>query len=400
MAGPTTVAVDAQLMSVGWSDAQDAEPAIAEAMAMAMRGRSCAAGDLVLVMADIQYARDDLMAAATARGAPAQVIGCSSTAAFATLSDVPHRCVVLHLPADRLAIGVGSSPDGHQDLTAAARDASLRAKTAASAVTAADGVARPHAALLLIAGGLSGDLREVVRGAYEIAGAGVPLVGGAAGEDWSLSGTWQADGTAIYDHGVVAVWLASPDPLGIGIDHGYEPVSRQMQVTRGAGDVIQELDGRPALEVYLEARGGLGRTDADNFLGQALDRPLGLPTADGTYEVRVILSTSEDGLVLNGHVHDQAVVRVLAADEPRLHAGARRAVTTATAVLGREPRAVLVFSCAIRHAILGQRIGNEIATIADALDGAPAAGFYTYGEFARDYGATGFHNASVSVLAL
>jgi hypothetical protein len=99
-------------------------------------------------------------------------------------------------------------------------------------------------------------------------------------------------------------------------------------------------------------------------------------------------------------VHDQAVVRLLAADHQSLLDGAHRAVTGAVGRLGRPCRGALVFSCAARLQLLGAGIDDEVRTIERALDGAPAAGFFTYGEFARVTGSTGFHNASVAVLAL
>ena len=46
------------------------------------------------------------------------------------------------------------------------------------------------------------------------------------------------------------------------------------------------------------------------------------------------------------------------------------------------------------------RLASEIATVSEGLGGCPAGGFFTFGEFARLTGTTGFHNATVAVLAL
>jgi len=46
-----------------------------------------------------------------------------------------------------------------------------------------------HSVLMLLSDGLSGDQQEVVRGAYSVAGASVPLVGGCAGDDCGCGGS-------------------------------------------------------------------------------------------------------------------------------------------------------------------------------------------------------------------
>src|SRR5688572_12194950 len=60
----------------------------------------------------------------------------------------------------------------------------------------------------------------------------------------------------------------------------------------------------------------------------------------------------------------------------------------------------LVFSCTGRIAPLGAHREFEAAAVTGSLGGAKVAGFFTYGEFARVTGSTGFHNATVVVLAV
>jgi hypothetical protein len=90
----------------------------------------------------------------------------------------------------------------------------------------------------------------------------------------------------------------------------------------------------------------------------------------------------------------------MSSDDEALIEGARRAAAEAVSNLTQRARVVLVFSCGSRVALLGDRVHEEVAAISSALDGVPVCGFYTYGEFARTTGSSGFHNSSVSVLAL
>ena len=62
---------------------------------------------------------------------------------------------------------------------------------------------------------------------------------------------------------------------------------------------------------------------------------------------------------------------------------------------------LLAFDCIARRGVLGDRgIRSEISRIAEHAEGAPVAGFYTYGEIARTSGIAGFHNQTLVVLAV
>ena len=67
---------------------------------------------------------------------------------------------------------------------------------------------------------------------------------------------------------------------------------------------------------------------------------------------------------------------------------------------GRTPLGFLAFDCIARRGVLGSEgIRDEVARIKSYSQGAPVAGFYTYGEIARTHGVSGFHNQTLVVLA-
>ncbi len=76
------------------------------------------------------------------------------------------------------------------------------------------------------------------------------------------------------------------------------------------------------------------------------------------------------------------------------------ACASALEQLHGSPIAVLAFDCVARRGVIGDLgIHAEVDRIADRA-GAPIAGFYTYGEFARTQGASGFHNQTLVTLAI
>ena len=68
---------------------------------------------------------------------------------------------------------------------------------------------------------------------------------------------------------------------------------------------------------------------------------------------------------------------------------------------GAAPVGMLAFDCIARRGVLGDTgIVEEVNRIASHAEGAPVAGFYTYGEIARTRGLGGFHNQTLVVLAV
>ncbi len=64
------------------------------------------------------------------------------------------------------------------------------------------------------------------------------------------------------------------------------------------------------------------------------------------------------------------------------------------------PGVLLVFSCAARAAIFGERTSEEPRLLQAAAGEIPTFGIYCCGEFARTAGVLGTHNATLTALAL
>jgi hypothetical protein len=396
------MADDGDRRSVGQGSSVHADEVVAarECVAAALSGRTPGPDDLLMVHVTVGYEPLRFFEAVAEAAEPARVVGCTAFAAFTSAASVGRGAVALYVPAAELTFGVAAADSISGDLRGAARRVTELARERAGG----DG---EHSVLMMLSDGLAGDLREIVRGSYAVTGATVPLVGGAASEDLSMGATYQFADGKLMSNSLVAIWINSPHPLGIGVAHGWHPIGDPMTVTRAVGNVVHELDGRPAADVYLEQRGGIGAGDgfgdaaSPTFARLTFDHPLGLANAAGTLDGRHILGrTPEGSLVMFGHVSEQSVVQVLAGARQDLLDAAGTAAATAVRRLGAEPRGALVFSCAGRVSPLGDALPEEPIAIGARLGGAPFAGFFTYGEFARVTGATGFHNATVVVLAL
>jgi hypothetical protein len=264
---------------------------------------------------------------------------------------------------------------------------------------------RQHTLLFLLADGLCGDQMEVVRGAYEVCGARVPLMGACAGDDMALQSTRQIHEDRVLTHAVVAAAISSDAPMAIGIAHGWKPLSEPMLVTESHGTTLVSLDDRPALDVYFEQFEAPEdvRNDPSQFFSFAHTRPVGIARRQRT-EIRYVY----------GADYEQRTITVFA-EVPQgamayLMQGSSHSVLEATAEVcalaeqelqGLPARGFMLLECVARKSLLDQAglldASLRLPTVRDEVS---VGGFYTYGEIARTEGAGGLHNQTVVALAL
>lgn len=379
----------------GVSAADDAATAGRESVLGAIGDRPLGPDDLVLLFPSASYDLEALHAAALTAAAPAAVVGATTVGAFTAVTQVPTGCVAVVLRGgDHTRFGVAHLDRVDDDCAALGRAA---AQLALDRV----GAQREHSVLLLLCDVLTPDQRALTRGAYEVTSALVPIVGGAAGDDLHFVRTFTLGDGRVSGNGLVAVWITSDRPLAVAVGHGWLPIGTPMLVTRAEGSVIHELDGRPALERYLEASGVDLTRDARSFGELCMAIPVGIPTGTGGHDIRQVHERTPDGgLVLTAGVPEQTVLRTMTSEPSSLLGGVEGAAADALAQLDGRARLAVVFSCCTRVPMLAERVGEEVEAIRRVLGGVPAAGFYTCGEFARVSGSTGIHNASVALLCL
>jgi hypothetical protein len=351
---------------------------------------------LLIVFCSDRYELEPLLAGLNEGAAGAPVIGCTTAGEISTTG-----------PGDASVVVVALGGDGFSVATAVATDASadLRAAGEHAAACMQEVVGREHRALILLTDGLAGNQQEIVRGAHSVLGAGVPLVGGCAGDDLKMSKTFQLGGGRVLSNAVVAAAVGSDAPLGIGVRHGWRRVGDPVLVTRSAGNRVFELDEQPALDVYLKrlAAPEPVRVDSAAFTRFAATHPLGIGRRSGEDQVRFIGEANFEDRSLGciAEVPPAAIAWFMEGDADSVIAATDAACNDALASLdGSLPLGMIAFDCIARRGVLGEEgIRDEIQRVATASGGAPVAGFYTYGEIARTRGAGGFHNQTLVVLA-
>jgi len=351
-------------------------------------------GKLLVVFGSCVYEPRELLDGIRSCSERIPVIGCSTRGEIATSGPGDAGVVVF-------AVGGG----GFSVATSAATAAGgLREAGAAAATCASEVSDRRHRILLMLTDGLAGDQREIVRGAYGVVGAEIPLVGGCAGADPKLGTTVQFHGDEVLSNAVVAATIGSDAPLGIGVHRGWRCVGEPMLVSATEANRVLTLDDEPALDVYL--RELAAPSDATNdpaaFAHFAITHPLGLQRRSGE-EVRAVTGAdfADRSLVCAVEVPQGGLTWFMEGDYESVLAATDLACVKALHQLeGAAPLGFLAFDCIARRGVLGDAgAEQEVARIARHAGGAPLAGFYTYGEIARIHGTGGFYNQTLVVLA-
>jgi hypothetical protein len=382
-------------MAVGSSEDPDPRTAGATAAASAIAGPD---PKLLVVFCSGRFDPAEVLAGIGTVGAGVPLIGCSSDSEITSAGPSEGRVVVTALGgaglAARTAFGTGASTG-------------QRAAGAAAAACVEAVADLPYTALMLLTDGLVGDQEEMVSGAYDVVGASVPLVGGAASPHPDNKRTFQLHGDQVLTDAVVGAAIASESVLGIGVRHGWRKVGDPMLVTRCDKGRVVELDDKPALPTYLErlSAPAITYTDPVEFDRFAGTRPIGVRRRSGE-EVRNVRTTelflSDGWLSCTGDIPEGGLVWIMEGDESTVLEAASDACRAAIDGLGgRQPVGLLVFDCGSRRGVLGDDGSRaEVGQMIGQAGAAPLSGFYTWGEIARTQGINGFHHNTVVILAV
>lgn len=211
----------------------------------------------------------------------------------------------------------------------------------------------------------------------------VGVTGGLSGDGASFARTAVClDGPEPSEQ-VVAIGLYGARlQIGYGSLGGWDPFGPERRITRSDGNVLFELDGEPALDLYKRYLGD----HAADLPASGLLFPLTIRDGsdDSVAVVRTILAVNETERTLTfaGDVPVGYRVRLMRANFERLVDGAAGAAR-ASAVGGGAVQLALLISCVGRKLVLKQRIEEEVEAVRDVLgETAMLAGFYSYGEIA------------------
>jgi hypothetical protein len=166
------------------------------------------------------------------------------------------------------------------------------------------------------------------------------------------------------------------------IHGGWTPFGPERIVTKSQDNVLFELDGKPALDLYKKYLG-----DKSNELpGAALLYPLNVKSENEEQSfVRTILNIDEEQntMILAGDIPENSIVQLMMTNVDNIANASELAAKQALAKRKNQPQLALLISCIGRKLVLDQRVEEEVEEVAAILGKETTiCGFYSYGEIA------------------
>jgi hypothetical protein len=195
--------------------------------------------------------------------------------------------------------------------------------------------------------------------------------------------------------------------IGHGSAGGWDQFGPRRRVTRSSGNVLYELDGEPALDLYERYLG----EDAKGLPSTALLFPLRVydPARPDHDIVRTILAVDHvaRSMTFAGDVPEGWIAQLMRGNFDRLAAGAAKAARDAQTQIdatshGGDELALLV-SCIGRRLLMGQNTLDEVeAAGAELGQQVKRIGFYSYGEISphRASGMSQLHNQTMTITTI
>jgi hypothetical protein len=238
-------------------------------------------------------------------------------------------------------------------------------------------------AVLVFGQGVAINGSALISGMTHILGTKVLITGGLAGDDAAFTQTWVLDTTGVHSDQLVCIGLYG-DQLNFshGSFGGWSPFGPARKVTRCSDNVLFELDGEAALDVYKRYLG----EHAKDLPASSLLFPLTMLGRNHNEVglIRTILGVSDaDGsLTLAGDIDPEGYLRLMHANTDDLVDGAETAAQLAqTMIAGKGPGLALLVSCVGRKLVMGGRVDEEVEAVASVFGkSAVIAGFYSNGE--------------------
>jgi hypothetical protein len=256
--------------------------------------------------------------------------------------------------------------------------------------------------LYLLSDGLSVNGTALIKGIREILGNHIHLSGGLAGDGAQFKNTYVLVDAVPTENAVTAVaFYGEHVQIKASADGGWLPFGVERKITKSEANILYELDGKPALELYKQFLG----EQAKKLPASALLFPIYLKSglqSENRHAVRTILAVDEEkqSMTFAGDVPEGTSIQLMRAGHENLIEAAKNVSNLNKNILNANlPTVSLIVSCVGRRLVLGESTENEVEMVLEQLPkNTVQTGFYSYGEIAP--GKSGFcdlHNQTMTV---
>jgi len=237
--------------------------------------------------------------------------------------------------------------------------------------------------VMVFSDGLIVNGTELLRGITAALPDNVSVTGGLVGDGADFKITLVGVDELPKEKNIVLVgFYGEALKVGYGSLGGWDTFGPDRVITRSKGNILYELDGKPALALYKEYLGEL----AAELPGSGLLFPMKLQLEGSLGDVEVIrtllaVDENEQSMTFAGDMPEGVVSVLMKANFDRLVDGASGAAKAGRDSLGASAELAILISCIGRKLVLKERVEEETEAVRSMLgEDTVMAGFYSYGE--------------------
>lgn len=359
--------------------------------------------NLAIVFSSIEFAHASVLKKINSLLGPVNIVGCSSLGIICGQGIFKYGLAIMLLDIPE---GIYFNSDSVKEITAT------------QAAKAGEGLGekllskfqnRPRDVAMIFSDGLIRDSSGFLFGLLERLGRSFPLVGASASDNLAFKKTYTYFNNEVASDASSGILWGGSLSFGIGTKHGWKPLGKPRYVTKATRNIVYEIDGAPAVDIYKEYFAfDLNKLRTELKLISIL-YPIGIYLAgEKEYLLRNILAVEDVGnLIFQGDVPEGSLIRLMIGTKDSCLAAASLAAEEAKkGMRGKNIDFVLVFDSISRYILLRRQVNKELEIIKERLgQKTPLVGMYTYGEQApleaMNYqGQAHFHNQSIAILAM
>ncbi len=241
---------------------------------------------------------------------------------------------------------------------------------------------------------------QLTQGISENLQQDVLVTGGLCGDSDRFEKTISGYNQAPKEGEIIAVGFYGDSlEISCSLYGGWTPFGPERIVTKSKANVLYELDGKPALDLYKKYLGEKSK----ELPSAALLYPLNVKIKEENHAiVRTILNIDDakKGMILAGDIPEGAKVQLMMTNVDHIANASEKAIKSANEHRKNKAELAIVVSCIGRKLVLDQRVEEEIEEVANVLDTqVTICGFYSYGEIAPFNGehACKLHNQTITI---
>lgn len=235
----------------------------------------------------------------------------------------------------------------------------------------------------------------------------LPLIGGVSGDNLKFQKSYQFHDGQVIEKACTALLMAGDFELMTIVTHGSEPLGDPRIITKCNGNVIYEIDGKPALDIASE---GLGEViTPENIISAITLMGIGFRTEASSnylspYVVRAIhgFDFEAKSCMVPTVVTEGSEIQFMRRDPNSIlnsgRAGAAK-LRSALDSLMATPSLICQFDCAGRgKTIIGDDVHKGMAMLqAEFAATVPWMGSFSFGEISPVEGKNHFHNFTATL---